>query len=174
VKGGDGSGVTLEAEFSDFYERHVRALFAYLMRLTAGDRPLVEDLVGDTFLTAFGHWESHPHGLEPGWLIVTARNRFIDVMRRRERERAKLAAVAGEPAPTDQDWTGAIVERTVVWEQVRSLPAAQRLVISLRYVDDLTHAEIASVMGRDEAAIDSLLRRARSALAMQLEEARNE
>ena len=36
--------------------------------------------------------------------------------------------------------------------QVRSLPAKQRTAVTLRYLGDLSHAEIAEVMGTSEAA----------------------
>lgn len=39
-----------------------------------------------------------------------------------------------------------------IWQHVRSLPPKQRQAVSLRYVADLSHREIAVVMQTSEAA----------------------
>jgi RNA polymerase sigma-70 factor (ECF subfamily) len=48
---------------------------------------------------------------------------------------------------------------------LRELSSAHRLVLALRYVDDLSVDEIATAMGRSVHATESLLVRARRALA---------
>jgi RNA polymerase sigma-70 factor, ECF subfamily len=52
-----------------------------------------------------------------------------------------------------------------VAELLRELSSAHRLVLALRYVDDLSVEEIARAMGRSVHATESLLVRARRALA---------
>ena len=39
-----------------------------------------------------------------------------------------------------------------IWLEVRSLPDKQRSAVTLRYLADLSHAEVAEVMGTSEAA----------------------
>ncbi len=62
----------------------------------------------------------------------------------------------------------AIIEhesRAEVRNLLQSLPAAYRLVIVLRYWQDLSYAEIAQVVGTTESAVKSRLHRARRMLA---------
>src|SRR6185295_8588773 len=65
----------------------------YVSRLTGGDRQLTEDIVQDAF---FALVRQSRRGLlievEPGWIMTTARNRFIDHVRSCERERRRLDA----------------------------------------------------------------------------------
>jgi RNA polymerase sigma-70 factor (ECF subfamily) len=51
-----------------------------------------------------------------------------------------------------------------VVELLRGLSSAHRLVLALRYVDELTVEEIANLLGRSVRATESLLVRARRAL----------
>ncbi len=80
-------------------------IVAGLIRLT-GDWALAEDATGDAFATALVRWEADgtpPN--PPAWLAVTARNRAIDLLRRADNERAKLAVAAagGESVPTGDE-----------------------------------------------------------------------
>jgi len=58
-----------------------------------------------------------------------------------ETQEVKLAGA--EEAPVRDDG---------IWHEVRSLPGKQRSAVTLRYLADLSHAEIAEVMGTSEAA----------------------
>ena len=67
------------------YEQHAGPLFAYALRLTAGDRGRSEDIVQETLLRA---WR-HPEALDPergtvrSWLFRVARNVAVDAYRAR-------------------------------------------------------------------------------------------
>lgn len=72
-----------------------------------GDITLAEDAVQDAFVIANTRWQTD--GVPPnpaGWIITTARNRAIDVVRRSARGRElheKLAAAPAVPATADFD-----------------------------------------------------------------------
>jgi RNA polymerase sigma-70 factor, ECF subfamily len=74
-----------------------------------GDITLAEDAVQEAFLVASDRWRSD--GVPPnpaGWIVTTARNRAIDVLRRSARGRElheQLGAVAGTShGPNAEDW----------------------------------------------------------------------
>ena len=80
----------------DFF-RHVSTdVHRYVSRLTAGDRQLTEDIVQDAF---FSLVRQSRNGLvsevEPGWIMTTARNRFIDHVRSVGRETRRFDACQG-------------------------------------------------------------------------------
>ena len=51
------------------------------------------------------------------------------------------------------------------WRAVRGLPKLQRGVVALHYVDDLSVAEVADVLGVSIGTVKTSLSRARSSLA---------
>jgi RNA polymerase sigma-70 factor (ECF subfamily) len=55
-----------------------------------------------------------------------------------------------------------------VWEAVRALPRRQAQVVALVYLEDLSVAETAAVLGCGEGTVKTHLRRARSSLAQRL------
>jgi RNA polymerase sigma-70 factor (ECF subfamily) len=66
------------------------SLVASLIRLT-GDWDLAEDCVQDAIERALVHWPHEGMPRSPAaWLTTAARNRALDVLRRRQTERAKL------------------------------------------------------------------------------------
>ncbi|MGH8776677.1 MAG: sigma factor [Jiangellaceae bacterium] len=65
-------------------------MVASLIRLT-GDWDLAEDCVQDAVERALVHWPHEGMPRSPAaWLTTVARNRALDVLRRRQTERAKL------------------------------------------------------------------------------------
>ena len=70
------------------------AIVATLIRLT-GDWDLAEDCVQDAVERALARWPVDGVPRRPAaWLTTVARNRALDVLRRRQTERAKLQEVA--------------------------------------------------------------------------------
>ena len=140
------------------YESSVDDVYRYATRLTGGDRALADELVQETYL---GLLRLHRNGSAPdvdvGWLIVSCRHRFFDMVRR-ERRRLDRERRAGEPPSEQAGGPGAATDA------LACLAVDQRTVLVLRYVDELGVAEIAHQIGRSVHATESLLTRARAAL----------
>ena len=158
---------TLDA-CAQFYDRAFDGVYRYLCRAVLGNRALAEDLTQETFTAVVaavraGHAEidSMP------WVIGIARHKLIDHYRRSASEQRRMALVwnrAGNAMDRqDDDLDGA--EPSRVAELLRELTPDHRIVLALRYVDDLAVEEIAAAMGRSVHATESLLIRARRALA---------
>ena len=114
---------------------------------TFRDLDLAEEAVQDAFAIAIGRWRRDGVPAEPGaWIIATARNRAIDVIRRRsvgdERERE-----AYEPAEesSEEEPVGIADERLRLLFVCchPSLPREAQLALTLRLVAGLTVDEIA-------------------------------
>jgi RNA polymerase sigma factor (sigma-70 family) len=68
------------------------------------------------------------------------------------------------------DWDPARSDRQLdVWDAVRSLPERQRACVVLRYLEDMTEAEIADALGCAVGTVKSQTARARQTLARLLE-----
>jgi len=94
------------------------------------------------------------------WLFRIARN-VVANERRRDRRRpvSSLDEVAELTAPGD------FVDAAAAWEAVARLPEDRRRAVTLRFVDEMSTAEIAAVLGRSEGAVRVLLHRALRSVA---------
>ncbi len=88
--------IEIERVFREAYVRAVATLVRYF-----GDIALAEDAVQDAFLTASDQWPSA--GIPPnpaGWIVTTARNRAVDLIRRSARgSELERRAVRESPVP---------------------------------------------------------------------------
>jgi RNA polymerase sigma-70 factor (ECF subfamily) len=101
------------------------------------------------------------------WLFRIAHT-VIANERRRDRRRpvTPLEEVAELPAPDDVADTAAAREAgSAAWHAVARLPQDRRRAIILRFVDEMSTAEIAAILGRSEGAVRVLLHRALRSVA---------
>ncbi|HEX4087920.1 MAG TPA: RNA polymerase sigma factor [Trebonia sp.] len=121
-----------------------------------GDWDLAEECAQDAFARALQTWQRDGVPARPGaWLTTTARNRAVDVLRRRANESAKLREAArlqpAEPAGGDLpegagDEIGDDRLRLVFTCCHPALPLEARVALTLRTLAGLTTAEIARAL----------------------------
>jgi RNA polymerase sigma-70 factor (ECF subfamily) len=101
------------------------------------------------------------------WLFRIARN-VVANERRRDRRRpvSSLEDAAELSAPGDVVETAAAREAvSTAWQAVARLPDDRRRAVILRFVDEMSTAEIAAILGRSEGAVRVLLHRALRSVA---------
>jgi RNA polymerase sigma-70 factor (ECF subfamily) len=106
------------------------------------------------------------------WLFRIARN-VVANERRRDRRRpvASLEHASGLAASDDIFESAAAREAgSAAWQAVARLPQDRRRAVVLRFVDEMSTAEIAEVLGRSEGAVRVLLHRALRSVAADLRE----
>jgi RNA polymerase sigma factor (sigma-70 family) len=115
-----------------------------------------EDVTMLVFHAAYGSVGRMRSGTDPRlWLLGIARRKVADSLRSRYRRR-ESGLSSGLPA------VGEDVDNAVVVGQVLSqIPADHGEILALKYVNGLSIAEIADVLGKSTAAANSLLQRAR-------------
>lgn len=163
----------LRSTVAAFYERSIREVYRYFHRATAGDRRLTEDLTQETFMAcvrAVG--DGVPDALTMPWLMGVARHKLIDHYRRTTREERRLA-LAWSSRGGDADESAFDVDGEDVVAALARLSPLHRLVLVLRYVDDLPVSEVAREIRRTVHATESLLVRARHALERSVTEGRH-
>jgi RNA polymerase sigma factor (sigma-70 family) len=109
-----------------------------------------EDALQETLISAL---RAYPR-LRPGsnvraWMLTIAKNKAMDSHRARVRQPVLVGEAIDSPDPAPDPTDGADHE---LWEAVRALPPKQRAAVTLRFVGDLSHAEIGSVLECSEAA----------------------
>jgi RNA polymerase sigma-70 factor, ECF subfamily len=104
------------------------------------------------------------------WLFRIARNVIANEHRtNRRRPVSPLDDALGLRAPGDVGEAAAAREAgTAAWRAVARLPEDRRRVVILRFVDEMSTAEIASILGRSEGAVRVLLHRALRSVAEDL------
>lgn len=147
--------------FGSVHRREIVALTALASVLT-GSEALGEELAQEALLRMYRDWHRVRDMERPGaWARRVLLNLVADARRRRRRERGAMARLAarqeGQDASPPQD--------EQFWAAVRALPELQRHVVVLRYVDDLSVASIAGVLGVADGTVKTSLFRARRALA---------
>jgi RNA polymerase sigma-70 factor (ECF subfamily) len=132
----------VEAVFREEWGRIVAALIA-----ATGDWDLAEECAQDAFTRALRAWDRDGVPSRPGaWLTTAARNRAVDVLRRRANEAVKLQQTllvtpAAEPPPE----TGIADDRLrLIFTCCHpALPLEARVALTLRTLAGLTTEEIA-------------------------------
>ena len=121
-----------------------------------------EDICQNVFLkllTGGQTFDSPAH--ETAWIIRTAANACKDVLRSAHRRRTVgLEAAAAAAAPPAPDST--------VLDAVMALPEKYREAVYLHYYEGYSVREIASLLGRSEAAVTAHLSRGRKSLRITL------
>lgn len=157
-----------------FYDRAFGEVYRYLCRAVLGNRSLAEDLTQETFAAVVAAVRSGHAELDSiPWVIGVARHKLIDHYRRSGSEQRRMALVwasglRGADGERDDDLDREDPAR--VAELLRQLSPNHRIVLVLRYVDELTVEEIARLLRRSVHATESLLVRARKALASNRQE----
>lgn len=129
--------VAFEEAFQDLFV----AAYHVALRILANAGE-AEDVAAESTARALDGWRRVSAMPSPrAWVVRVATNLSIDIVRRR-----RFVAMGG----LDRSSSGAPEEsdtRMVVRDMLRRLPRRQRDVLALRYLVDLSEAEIADVLG---------------------------
>jgi RNA polymerase sigma-70 factor, ECF subfamily len=151
-------------DFDELYAAHFGdltvQLFAYF-----GDRQEAQDVVQEAFCRAYARWSSVSRYDDPvAWVRRVAWNLALSKWRR-----ARTAVrFLRRQAPVEPQVDGPSPERLALVDALATLPDAQRRAVVLRYLGDLSVAEIADREGVPEGTVKSWLHRGRAALAARL------
>ena len=160
--------------FGALYERYAERIFNYVYYRT-GNQHDAEDLTARVFQRAMNHIRNYTDRGVPfsAWLYRIAHNLVANW--HRDRSRKQEIAIDDLPVlPTKSDHP----ERNLVRSQeqeallrmIRKLPPERQNLLILKFVENMSNAEIGNIMGRSEGAVKSLYHRTLLALRDQLED----
>jgi RNA polymerase sigma-70 factor (ECF subfamily) len=176
----------VQGAFEVLVERYQHRLMGVLVHLV-GRVEEAEDLTQEVFLRIYRARKGYrPRAKFSTWLFTIANNLALNHLRGKGRN---LTVAIGTASPSDFDSlelrpaeeripsreaTASAQMRKVelsdvVRDALEELGEDQKVAVLLNKFEDMSYAEIAEVMGRSEAAIKSLLARARTQLREQLE-----
>ena len=148
-------------DFEDLVRRHQAMVFSIAFHFLQ-DRAAAEELAQDVFLQLYRHLP----GLQSAehitfWLRKVASHRCIDYSRRR---RLPFLSLAAAPEPLAEERTRDPFLTRHVRAVVASLSYKARLIVILRYQEDLTPSEISDATGIPIATVKSQLQRSLATL----------
>ena len=153
-------------DLEDIYGAFYRDLLAYCQAMTKS-RSSAEDLVQETYLRALTHWEDVEalrRSQCRSWLYKTARNLYIDQLRKLSRETPeeedKLALASFE-----EDLTQAAVAQLIA-----RLPESEQTIFTMRYFEGYNARELGELFDLPSATVRSRLSSAKRRLRQWIEE----
>jgi len=151
--------------FAELYERNFHCVYAYVIRRVQ-NREEAEDVTSEVFHHALAkiksfEWRGVPFA---AWLVRIATNTIADRWKRVARESADSVPDDIE----DKNWDD-IERRAALFQLVESLPADQRRVVEMRFVEQKSIRDIAKEIRRTEGAVKQLQFRALEKLRASME-----
>jgi RNA polymerase sigma-70 factor (ECF subfamily) len=168
------------AAFEALVRRHQGPLYNFCLRML-GSAEDAADVAQETFVQLYSHLRRlDEHEPLAPWLFRVARNRCIDLIRRRRTvslapaDDTSEASSAFEPADTEP-LPEELAERAdlqrLLADAISQLPTAYAEVVALRYAGDRSFAEIAAILDCDEGAARVRFHRAKNLLRQYLRDA---
>jgi RNA polymerase sigma-70 factor (ECF subfamily) len=156
------------ARFAELYENNFERVYAYVVR-RVGDRAETEDLTSEVFHHALANlqrfeWRGIPFA---AWLYRIAANLISDRWQRSGREvadEAQMELAQVSPAAIEE-----VERKATLFRLVDTLPAEQRRVVVLRFVEEKSIKEVAREIRKTEGAVKQLQFRAISSLRARME-----
>ena len=160
--------------FGLLYERYIDRIFNYVYYRT-GNLHDAEDLTARVFQRAMNHIKNYTDRGVPfsAWLYRIAHNLVANWHRdRSRRQEIPIHDVPVLPSKGDHPEKNLVrsQEQDALLRYIRRLPAERQNLLILKFVENLSNAEIGAIMGRSEGAVKSLYHRTLLALRDQLGE----
>jgi RNA polymerase sigma-70 factor (ECF subfamily) len=149
--------------FGLLYEHYIERIFNYVYYRT-GNTHDAEDLTARVFQRAMNHIHSYTDRGVPfsAWLYRIAHNLVANWHRdRSRRQEIPLNDMPILPASGDHPETTLVhsEEQEALLRLIRHLPPDRQHLLILKFVENLSNAEIGQIMGRSEGAVKSLYHR---------------
>ena len=149
------------SRFAELYENNFARVYAYVVR-RVGNRTETEDLTSEVFHQALANlkrfeWRGIPFS---AWLFRIAANLISDRWQRSGREQIaddprQIESAQASPAEIEE-----VERKATLFRLVESLPAEQRRVVVLRFVEQKSIKEVARETRKSEGAVKQLQFRA--------------
>ena len=163
-----------EAALATLYDATSSRMHGLVLRIVC-DAMLAEEVVEDVYFAAWQQAERFDagRGRALGWLLMMARSRALDALRRREPASSHpdpAALMPGEPEAADiaSELVSATRDRRRLHAAIENLDPVPRQMVALAFFRGLTHQEIAQQSSVPLGTVKSHIRRALRALRVAL------
>src|SRR5436305_91043 len=150
---------------AELYQSHAPSILAYL-RTHTPSWEVAEDLLVEVFLAALEkeHFKTLGKDEQRSWLWRVARNKVADYFRVAQRRQVSSLDDVADSMYYDEEFAPEQVtlrseEYAQLRRSIQHLSPLQQRVLHLRFVNELRCADIATIIGKSEAAVRMLLSR---------------
>jgi len=157
-----------ESALRELYDLTSARLYGVALRVV-GNREWAEDVLQEAYLNIWRIAGNYRAALSPplAWMGVIVRSRALDFLRRRASERAdagvELEGIVTDTVAADSpdplDASQASEQAWALHECLRKLEARQRELVSLAYLRDLSHSELAERLRLPLGTVKTWIRR---------------
>ena len=154
--------------FEELYRLTSAHLYAVALRIV-GERAIAEEIVQEAYVNVWHHAGTYDAARSQPltWLMAIARNRALDLKRRREVDTVGLPGADGDgpvmelpadgPSPVDLLLAGA--DARAIRDCVETLEAGAKQAIALAFFHGLSHGELATHLREPLGTVKSWVRR---------------
>jgi RNA polymerase sigma-70 factor, ECF subfamily len=149
---------------SAFFDRYSKMVYSVALRVLH-DSGEAEDVMQEIFIQVWRNPRAYDAGRGSlgGWLVVVARNRAIDQLRRRRpADPVELFALPSSMNLAQEAERGLLLEK--IRKAMDGLPAEQRKAVELAFFEGLSHSEIAEKTGDPLGTVKTRIRLALMAI----------
>ena len=164
----DRVGLRDETALRLLYDRTAPKLFGLALRVVR-QREWAEDVVQEAFMTIWRIAGDYRATLSPpmAWMGLIVRSRALDLLRKRTADRAQLTQEFDEimedtmqsDAPDPSATADASQQAWALHQCLSQLEGRQREVVSLAYLRDLSHSELAEQLKLPLGTVKTWIRR---------------
>jgi len=144
--------------FEAVYNQYRDLVLRYAMQCV-GRREIAEEITADAFLRLYQNWDGIERDRLPAWLLTVVKNRATDHWRRSAVEKCYMGDGPPETQRREEPVTGLF--------ESRALKPVHRICLILRYVQEMSLAEIAAYLGLSETQVKGHLQYSRGLLRKQ-------
>lgn len=139
--------------FGILYDHYAPPIYRYLLS-RLGNIDAAQDVTSQTFLTAIDQLPQYKHrGKFTAWLFSIARSRYVDYIRNTKRTSDPINEEYPDPYPGQLNDLVNEERRRALFECIQNLMPQEQELLRLRYVADLSFAEMGSLVKKREDAV---------------------
>lgn len=147
--------------FGALYDNYLPKIYRFVL-LKTSQKEIAEDLTQQVFLKAWQNVSSYEHKGFPfsSWLYQIARNAVIDHYRTKKTHAGLETA---EEIAEETNFSADLEKKInleIIQKKIKDLSPDYQDVLIMRFVEEMSHREIAQSMGKSEGAIKVIQHRA--------------
>ena len=156
--------------FGDLYERYLNQIYRHIY-YRVGNSGLAEDFTETVFLKVWENLSTFQVDRISfkGWLYRVAHNLLVDYYRTRKKQQSLDEDFdLPDPSQSPEELIITSEQETLVHLALRRLKEEYQNILTLRFINGLSHTEAAKTLGRSTGAVRVLQHRALQALDKEL------
>lgn len=153
--------------FIGYYEQYKNKIFVYFLYRVNFNKTVAEDLTSEVFLKALDHFTNFDQAKSfQAWIFTIAHNHLVNHYRVASRE----TELFEDQQLTQQETSKVELEYELeqVMKVIQQMADSDKDILLLRFVDGLSNAEIATLLGKDEGAVRTKMSRSLAKLRAML------